>query len=497
MSPSKTRPRRRTVAIRPPKKRAPRQRRSRTPRPGVLTGALALLAAGIVVAAVLSLREDAPAAQTTERTVTVSRGVIESIVSGSGNLEAARQAELDFGTSGRLRKLDVEEGQHVSKGELLGRIDDRSQRVAVARAQADLVDARDALESAVEADANTETASTEAVQLRLVSAQVTPAPTTAPAPAETPSPTATPTASAPTPTATAPAAPSSSGSAGSSSQQGGGATVSVESAQAAVASAELALDEAEDDLEETRLRAPMAGTVASISGAVGDTVGSGSSSGGADPAGGGDTSAAATGSSFITLVALSRLKLEVALSEADIGKVEVGQSAKVSINAASGEQVAGEVTKVGVLSSAATSGSVSYPVEVSLKQSTDGIRTGMSATADIIVDRASGLTVPSQALRGSMVTVERDGGRATQRVQTGVVGESMTEVVSGLEAGDRVIVTSTSAAQGATAGQQPAGGAGAAPGGGGFGGGRGGFGGGGLGGGPPGGGFGGGGPGGP
>ena len=68
----------------------------------------------------------------------------------------------------------------------------------------------------------------------------------------------------------------------------------------------------------------------------------------------------------------------------------------------------------------------------------------MSATADIVVARATGLVVPSQALRGSTVTVERDGQRSTQRVQTGVVGDSTTQVVSGLNAGDKVVVTSTS-----------------------------------------------------
>jgi len=143
------------------------------------------------------------------------------------------------------------------------------------------------------------------------------------------------------------------------------------------------------------------------------------------------------------------------------------------------------VTDVGVLASESSSGqtssAVSYPVTITLDQTTDGIKAGMSATADIVVSRVSGLSVPSQALRGSTVTVERDGKRTTQRVQTGIVGDSATQVVSGLNAGDKVIVTSTSALSGRTAtgttGQQQTGRFGA----GGFGGG--GFGGGGIGGG--------------
>ena len=105
-------------------------------------------------------------------------------------------------------------------------------------------------------------------------------------------------------------------------------------------------------------------------------------------------------------------------------------------------------------SSGQTISAVSYPVTITLDQTTDGIKAGMSATADIVVARVSGLSVPSQALRGSTVTVERDGKRTTQRVQTGIVGDSATQVVSGLDAGDKVIVTSTSAASGRTASGQ-------------------------------------------
>ncbi len=232
----------------------------------------------------------------------------------------------------------------------------------------------------------------------------------------------------------------------------------------------------------------MPGTVASVSLSVGDTAGTGS--------GGGATGSDTSSGSFIVLAQLSRLKLEVGLSESDIGKVEVGQSATVTVNAASGEEVAAHVTSVGVLPTESTgttgSSAVSYPVVMTLDQSTEGLKAGMSATADIVVSRVTGLAVPSQALRGSSVTVERNGERTAQRVQTGVVGDSATQVVSGLNAGDKVIVTSTSALSGQTASggglQQGRTGLG---GGGGFGGaGGGGFrgaGGGGFGGGPPGG----------
>src|SRR5262249_35001686 len=150
--------------------------------------------------------------------------------------------------------------------------------------------------------------------------------------------------------------------------------------------------------EATSLRAPFSGTVASINGAVGDQAGSGNQS-----------AASGTDTGFVVLANLKKLKMEVALSESDIGKVEKGQGATGTINAASGEKVAAHVTSVGVLASSSSdstgSGAVSYPVDVTLDQTTAGIKAGMSATADIVVAQASGLMVPSQALRGSSVTV--------------------------------------------------------------------------------------------
>jgi RND family efflux transporter MFP subunit len=427
------------VAKRVRRRKVPRRRRV-----ALVPGLLALAAAGAVVAAVLSVGGSSSGAQASERTATVSRGVIQSIVSGSGNLAPSKQQDVDFATSGKVTKVYVHTGERVGKGDLIARIDSASQRVAVAKAQADLVDAQDALTDAQEAATATPTPTAVAA-----AAQASPTPSGTARPQATPTATATP----------------------QQQQQQQGSSQSVPSAEAGVESAQLALTRAEDDLEATELRAPISGTVAEVNGAVGDAVGS---------------SSASDSSAFVVLANLHRLKLQVALSESDIGKVRKGQSATVTINAASGEKVAAHVTSVGILASSSTSdttgssGAVSYPVTVTLDQSTQGIKAGMSATADIVVSQASGLMVPSQALRGSTVTVERGGQLSTQRVETGVVGDSVTQVVSGLQAGDKVVVTSATATIGQVAQRA---GQNAAPGGlGGFGGGgAGGFGGGGVG----------------
>jgi uncharacterized membrane protein YgcG len=184
---------------------------------------------------------------------------------------------------------------------------------------------------------------------------------------------------------------------------------------------------------------------------------------------------------------MQRLKLDVSVSEADIGKVKVGQAATVTVDAVAGLKLSGHVTAVGVLSSSSSSSSsaVSYPVTIVLDQGSTTARVGMSASADVVVSQVSGLTVPTQAVRGSTVTLVNNGKKVTTPVQTGVVGDTTTQIVSGVKAGDQVYVESPSAAAGAAAtgsaqqnGRTGAGGG--LGGGGGFGGGGGGFGGGGA-----------------
>jgi multidrug efflux pump subunit AcrA (membrane-fusion protein) len=402
-------------------------------RPALTTLALAALAAAAIVVAVLVVGSPA-ASSAQERTATVERGVIQSTVSGSGNLEPANQTDVDFATSGEITHIYVKEGQHVSRDDILAKVDPAAANVDLAQAEADLQSAQDAL-----------------VQ------------------AETPT----------TTTTTAQSSGSKGASSGSSSGSGSGSgatsTMTVAAAQANVDSAQLSVESAEKAVAATTLRAPMAGTVTAVDGSVGQTVSGGSSSSsassssstgsnGASVAGGlggggasSSSSSASAGSSFITLAQVSRFKMEVSLSESDIGSVKVGQPATVTVNAASGEQFAGRVADIGVLSSSSSSGSsssaVSYPVTLSLDQTAKSLKAGMSATADIVTSQVTGMAVPSQALSGSTVTVEApDGTQTTERVQTGVVGDSTTQVVSGLKVGDKVVVRSTAAALGAASG---------------------------------------------
>jgi len=94
-----------------------------------------------------------------------------------------------------------------------------------------------------------------------------------------------------------------------------------------------------------------------------------------------------------------------------------------------------------------TSGAVSYDVTFQLDQGAEGLKVGMSATAEVVIKQAEGVNVPTSAIKADSVTILRDGKQITQQVTTGLAGDSTTIVLSGLKAGETVLLPSTSSAK--------------------------------------------------
>ncbi len=94
----------------------------------VRRGGVVVLLAGLAAAAVggaaatLGTGGSSSAATTTSRTVTVSQGVVQETVSGSGNLTALHDSSLNFDQAGEITKVYVSEGEHVTEGEALLRL---------------------------------------------------------------------------------------------------------------------------------------------------------------------------------------------------------------------------------------------------------------------------------------------------------------------------------------------------------------------------------------
>jgi multidrug efflux pump subunit AcrA (membrane-fusion protein) len=408
---------------------------------------LGVLCVGAIVAAVL-LVGPASGSQTSEgRTITVAQGVVQSTVSGSGNVQAASQLDLGFKTSGVVTQIYVSQGQHVAEGQLLAELDPKSAEVTLEQARAGLQTAEASLVQEEETDGESSAGGSNSAG-----------------------------GSSATGADKASAAGKSSGASVAK------ATVSpalreanIASARATVKSDGLAVQSAEESLADTKLFAPKTGTIVSLSGEVGETVsgggttkGSGSSSGsgssgsgsgasaasalgsGAAGSGSGASASSASGSdasgsdsssssSFAVLSDLGSMQLVVPLSETEVGSVRVGQPATVTIEALESTKLAAKVVSVATLPTS-TSGVVSYDVTFQLDQLASGLKPGMSATAEVVVEQAEGVNVPTSAISADTVTVVRGGRQVRQRVVTGLAGNSSTIVLSGLRAGERIVL---------------------------------------------------------
>jgi trimeric autotransporter adhesin len=273
--------------------------------------------------------------------------------------------------------------------------------------------------------------------------------------------------------------------------------------QAAVTQARATVTADEKALAETTLLAPVPGTVTAVNGSVGDTVGgTGSSvsrgaanaaatgSSGAGAAAEGSTaSTSASSSTFATIETLNALEVVSGFAEADATKLAVGQPATITFPALTDVSVAGRVTAVATTSTV-VSNVVTYNATIALINPPTDVLEGMTANVAVVVDtRSHVMQLPSSAIttNGTLSTVQllNNGSTTATRIQTGLVGDSSTEIVSGLHLGDVVVIPTVSISAAATTtggtGASIFGGGGLG-GGGGFAGGGGGFGGGGRGG---------------
>jgi hypothetical protein len=138
--------------------------------------------------------------------------------------------------------------------------------------------------------------------------------------------------------------------------------------------------------------------------------------------------------------------MTVAFSESDISKVHDGQPATVTLDALSGVQLAAHVSSIALVGTTSSS-VVSYDATLALDQNDSRVKPGMSASASVVTGEASGVTVPNAAVtgRGSLgtVTLQKNGKEVTQQVVVGLRGDSRTQIISGVSAGDQLVITIT------------------------------------------------------
>lgn len=140
------------------------------------------------------------------------------------------------------------------------------------------------------------------------------------------------------------------------------------------------------------------------------------------------------------------MTMTVAFSESDISKVHDGQPATVTLDALPGVELAAHVSSISLVGTTSSS-VVSYNATLTLDQGDSQIKPGMSASATVITSQAQGVTVPNQAVTGSgslaTVNMLKNGKTVSQQVVVGLRGDSRTQIISGVNAGDQLVITVT------------------------------------------------------
>ncbi len=120
---------------------------------------LGALTAGAIVAAILVVGPASGSQTAVTRTATAAEGVVQSTVSGSGNLQASSQLDLGFRTSGVVSEIYVSQGQHVTEGQLLAELNPKSAEVTLEQSRANLQAAVASLAHVEENDGETSSGS--------------------------------------------------------------------------------------------------------------------------------------------------------------------------------------------------------------------------------------------------------------------------------------------------------------------------------------------------
>jgi RND family efflux transporter MFP subunit len=134
------------------------------------------------------------------------------------------------------------------------------------------------------------------------------------------------------------------------------------------------------------------------------------------------------------------LRVEAEVDEEDILLVQPGQRVLIRAPALPDQVLEGAVAHITPKGNPVTRG---YRVRIEFADETP-LRIGMTAEANIVVtERSNALLAPAPAVRDGRVWIVRDGRLRRQTVQTGIAGETRTEILSGLTESDLLVVSPT------------------------------------------------------
>ncbi|MBI3973354.1 MAG: efflux RND transporter periplasmic adaptor subunit [Chloroflexi bacterium] len=206
-------------------------------------------------------------------------------------------------------------------------------------------------------------------------------------------------------------------------------------AMAAVDQADAQLKQAQANLAAATLTAPFAGVVSATGANLGEQVG------------------ATTERAAVTLVDTRQLRVDVVVDETDVAKMRPGQQVTLTLEALPDRRIDGTVAVVAPVATV-QQGVVNYQVQIQIDPAqAQGIRPGMTATAQIVTaEKNNVVVVPNRAIKTqgrnrAVEVLDLNGKTEARQVQIGLANDQQTEIVGGLQPGERVVIPTTSTAQ--------------------------------------------------
>jgi len=390
----------------------------------ILAGVFVLAVVGITVASLMPK----PQPPVEIQAVAARKGSITRVVTAGGKLQAATEVKLSSNITGDLLSLSVKEGDRVTRGQELGKID--PQRYAAQVSQ------QDAARAAAQGDL--ETQRVQVTQLKLELGRVEKL------------------------HETGNASPAELDSAKNNLAAG---VARVDAAAGRVAQADAALREARHYYEQTTLTAPIDGVVTKREKQVGERV---------------------RGSDFsedviMIISTLSQMEMKMEVGEHEVAYLKEGDTAEVEIDAFPEKKFPAQVVEVARnanIKQQGTEGEVTtFFVRLALTQAVQNALPGMSAQASVFTDtRDSAIVIPIQAVTvrpekdvkspggpgneqklpqpppegpatkkprrepmAKVVFVVQDGVAKLRPVETGLASDTEIEITSGLAEGEKVV----------------------------------------------------------
>lgn len=395
---------------------------------GIVIALLVLIVVRFVVIMFSDDGEDTQAALTNVTIESVSTGSISQTSPVSGRIQAVDTVDVYPMASGEVTSVNVKVGDYVSAGQVLFTVDNTQAQASYSQAQAQQSSARATYEqagvgystaqtqykSALQGVENAKNAVSQAETAFERSKTLYAAGTISKAEYES--------------------AENALTNANASLVQ---AELSAEQAKESIKNAEAALQAASAGIQSSQASVTQAGE------ALGYCTVTAPSSGYVNTVNVVKGSVAAASAPGVSISDTSVLEMKANISEYLINSVKVGDQVEIYISSLSSEPYSGVVSEVSAVPAA---GSLTYPVKVRVTSSDSRIKAGMFAEVRLTSAKKDGvLIIPSDAVMTSnggnyIFTVNGDNVTKKVDVTVGIDNGTIAEIVSGIQAGDRVVV---------------------------------------------------------